>query len=181
MNDTLILGLGNPLRGDDGIGPAVIAWLHTRQLPRHVVAVDGATGGLELALTMMGYDRVLIVDAADMHRQPGEWVRFRPDLTRLDDAEPLLSMHDAGLAEALALAASLKLLPESVVIFGVQPAQIDWSPGLSAAVAAAVPAVGGEVLRCAQNGASEERASVAINISTLATLGFVHDHDHAGG
>lgn len=164
--DTLVLGLGNPLRGDDGLGPAVIAWLQEHGLPAGVVAVDGGTAGLELVLTLMGdhagrpYHRALIVDAADVGRAPGEWVRFTPDLQpvldqavgRLEEKGPLMSMHTAGLAEALALGAALGVLPEEVVIFGVQPAQIDWSPGLSAEVQTAVPLVGREILRYAQNG-----------------------------
>jgi hydrogenase maturation protease len=174
---TLILGLGNPLRGDDGVGAAAISWLQARGLPPGVVALDGGTSGLELVLAMAGYDRVIIVDAADLHRAPGAWIRFRPDMTRLSEVEPLLSMHDAGLPEALALAASLDALPAELVIFGVQPAQLDWSPGLSGPVQAAVPAVGEEVRRCAQdNGDGDDR----IGIAALAGMGFVHDHDHGG-
>jgi len=158
-NKALILGLGNPLRGDDGLGPAVIAWLQEHGLPADVVAVDGGTAGLELVLTLMGYQRALIVDAADIGRAPGEWRRFTPDLQpafeqavgRLEEKGPLLSLHTAGLAEALALGAALGVLPEEVVIFGVQPARLDWSPGLSAEVQAAVPLVGREILRYAQN------------------------------
>lgn len=159
-NETLILGLGNPLRGDDGLGPAVIAWLQEHGLPTGVVAVDGGTAGLELVLTLMGYQRALIVDAAEVGRAPGEWIRFTPDLQpvldqavgQLEEKGPLLSLHTAGLAEALALGAALGVLPEEVVIFGVQPARLDWSPGLSAEVQAAVPVVGREMLRYAQNG-----------------------------
>ncbi len=157
-NKALILGLGNPLRGDDGLGPAVIAWLQEHGLPADIVAVDGGTAGLELVLTLMGYQRALIVDAADIGRAPGEWIRFTPDLQpvldqavgRLEEKGPLLSLHTAGLAEALALGAALGVLPEEVVIFGVQPARLDWSPGLSAEVQAAVPVVGREMLRYAQ-------------------------------
>lgn len=157
-NKALILGLGNPLRGDDGLGPAVIAWLQEHGLPADIVAVDGGTAGLELVLTLMGYQQALIVDAADIGRAPGEWIRFTPDLQpvldqavgRLEEKGPLLSLHTAGLAEALALGAALGVLPEEVVIFGVQPARLDWSPGLSAEVQAAVPVVGREMLRYAQ-------------------------------
>ena len=143
--DTLILGLGNPLRGDDGLGPAVVV---CRQgLPPGTVAIDGGTGGLDLVLTMMGYRRVLIVDAAELGRAPGAWTCFRPDLARVETMEAAFSMHQAGLAEALALGAALRVLPEEVVIFGVQPAQTGWAPGLSAEVQAVVPVVGQEILR----------------------------------
>jgi len=147
MGDTLILGLGNPLRGDDGLGPAVVEWLRRQGLPPGTVVIDGGTGGLDLVLTMMGYRRVLIVDAAELGCAPGTWTCFRPDLARVETMEAAFSMHQAGLAEALALGAALRVLPEEVVIFGVQPAQTGWAPGLSAEVQAVVPVVGQEILR----------------------------------
>ncbi len=147
-HSTLILGLGNPLRGDDGIGPAVVEWLRSQGLPPGTLALDGGTAGLDLVLTMMGYRRVLIVDAAELGGTPGTWACFRPDPAHVETAEPTLSMHQAGLAEALALAAALRVLPEEVIVFGVQPAQTGWAPGLSAEVQAVVPVVGREILRC---------------------------------
>ena len=153
MNETLVLGLGNPWRGDDGLGPAVIRWLQVRGLPPGVVAVDGGTPGLELVLTLAGdhkgcvYRRALIVDAADLGRAPGEWVRFTPAQARLRADGARLSVHAAGLAEALALGEALGTLPEEVVIFGVQPTWLDWQPGLSAEAQAAVPIVGQAVLQ----------------------------------
>ena len=153
MNETLVLGLGNPWRGDDGLGPAVIRWLQVRGLPPDVVTVDGGTPGLDLVLTLAGdykgrpYRRALIVDAADLGRAPGEWMRFTPAQARLRADEARLSVHAAGLAEALALGEALGTLPEEVVIFGVQPAWLDWQPGLSAEVEAVVPIVGQAVLQ----------------------------------
>ena len=153
MNETLVLGLGNPWRGDDGFGTAVIRWLQVRGLPPGVMAVDGGTPGLELVLTLAGdpkgrpYHRALIVDAADLGRAPGEWMRFTPAQAHLRADGARLSVHAAGLAEALALGEALGTLPEEVVIFGVQPAWLDWQPGLSAEAQAAVSIVGQAVLQ----------------------------------
>lgn len=66
MANTLILGLGNPLRGDDGVGTAVITTLQNEPLPPDVDVVDGGTAGLELVLLLQKYRRVLVVDAAEM-------------------------------------------------------------------------------------------------------------------
>ncbi len=165
----LVLGLGNPLRGDDGLGPAVIRWMQARGLPRGVTAIDGGTRGLDVLLTLAEYRRVFVVDAAGVGCAPGEWLRLvlsevegiAPDLRRLQSPRPnplqgaggvggvetpALSCHAAGLADALALGAALGVLPEQVIIFGVQPARVDWSPGLSAEVRKAVPAVGRAIL-----------------------------------
>jgi hydrogenase maturation protease len=147
--DTLVLSLGNPLRGDDGVGAAVIEMLaHDPRLPEHVTVVDGGTPGLESVLLLQGYRRAVIIDAADMGRAPGEWVRFTRDDVLLEPADPDLrsTLHSAGLAEALALGDALGILPEEIIIIGVQPLAIDWLPGLSEPVRAAVPAVYDEIL-----------------------------------
>jgi len=146
MSQTLVLGLGNVLRADDGLGSAVIDWLSQRPLPREVVVQDGGTPGLELVLTLSGYPRALIVDAADLHRAPGQWARLTRQQVQSADAEAGLSLHHAGLAEALALGEELGTLPAELIIFGIQPAGLDWESGLSPQAQAAVPQVGQAVL-----------------------------------
>ncbi len=147
QRSALILGLGNALRGDDGAGPAVIEWLEQQGLPGGVEAIDGGTSGLDVVSTLMGHERAIIVDAANIDRAPGEWVRFTPDMARLKENDTTLSLHSAGLAEALALGAALNVLPSTIVIYGVQPQSLDWSPQLSDEVQAAVMAVGQAILR----------------------------------
>ena len=65
----LVLGLGNPLRGDDGIGPRVIEALQDRGLPSGVEVIDGGTGGLGLVNMLSCRQRVIIVDAANMRME----------------------------------------------------------------------------------------------------------------
>ncbi len=145
--NTLILGLGNSLRGDDGVGPAVIEWLDRQVLPPGVEAIDGGTAGLDIVSTLMGHEWAIIVDAANIGCAPGEWVRFTPDVAQLKDTDTTLSLHSAGLAEALALGAALNVLPQAIIIYGVQPSSMDWSPQLSDVVRAAVTEVGQAILR----------------------------------
>ena len=143
---TLVLGLGNALRGDDGLGAAVIAWLSQRHLPADVALLDAGTPGLELVLTLADYPRVLVVDAAELRRAPGQWARLTGNQVRASDDEAALNLHRAGLAEALALGAQMDLLPAELVIYGIQPARLEWSPGLSVAAQAAVSVVGQAIL-----------------------------------
>ena len=82
----LVLGLGNPLRGDDGVGPRVVEELTRRGLPDGVMTLDVRTGGLDLLHTLEGWKRVVAVDAADVGREPGQFVRFTPDQVRLPHA-----------------------------------------------------------------------------------------------
>lgn len=136
---TLILGLGNPLRGDDGIGPRLVAELNRRGLPDGVMAVDGGVRGLDLLHLLEGWDRVIIVDAAEMGRRPGEVVRFTPQEAYLAQATGSLSIHQTGLADVLALAQALGQPLPPIVIFGVQPERIEWGERLSPAVEEAIP------------------------------------------
>ncbi len=138
---TLIIGLGNPLRGDDGVGPRVVAELQRRGLPEGVAAVDGGGGGLDILRLLEGWERAIIVDAADIGRRPGEFVRFTPEEARLLPADLSLSVHTAGLADALALARALGQPLPSIVIYGVQPERMDWGEGLSPAVEETLPAL----------------------------------------
>ncbi|MCS7282253.1 MAG: hydrogenase maturation protease [Anaerolineae bacterium] len=157
----LILGLGNPLRGDDGVGPRVVAELRRRGLPEGVEAVDGGTLGLDLLYLLEGWDQVIIVDAAILGRNPGEFLRFTPEDAHLVGSLASLSSHSAGLAETLALARALgRALPE-IIIYGIQPERMDWEEGLSPAVEAALPRLVKEirkhVMACSEEGGKPER------------------------
>ena len=127
----LVVGLGNPLRGDDGIGPRAVAELEKRALPNGVEALDAGTAGLDLLQLMEGWDRVVIVDAADVGKEPGQFVRFTYNQARLVEADDPFSFHHAGLADVLALAGALDRQLPPIVIFGVQPGKVGWGEGLS--------------------------------------------------
>ena len=77
------------------IGPAVIEWLDQQALPSGVEAIDGGTAGLDIVSTLMGHERAVIVDAANIEGKHGEWVRFTPDVARLKDNDTTLSLHSA--------------------------------------------------------------------------------------
>jgi hydrogenase maturation protease len=135
----LVLGIGNPLRGDDGIGPRLVEELVRLGLPEEVTALDVGTGGLDLFRVLEGWERAVIVDAADVGREPGRIVRFAPDQVRLALAMDGFSLHHAGLGEVIALADALGQTLPKMTVFGVQPAEFDWREGLSPAVEAALP------------------------------------------
>jgi len=136
---TVVIGLGNPLRGDDGVGVHLVQALRERTLPAAVEILDGGTQGLGLVTLLEGRRRAILVDAADVGRAPGQFVRFRLDEARLPGSDERLSVHAAGLSDALRLAEALGVLPEEVIVFGVQPAAIEWDRGLSPEVEGAMP------------------------------------------
>jgi len=141
----LVLALGNPLRGDDGVGQAVLGYLSEKAPVFETTLLDGGTPGLETILLMQGYDRVIILDAADMGLPAGEWRRFEPNAVELSHADLNGTLHSAGLAEALTLGSALGLLPPEVIVYGIQPQDIGWEAHLSEAVQNAVPVVGAAI------------------------------------
>ena len=141
VKHALILGLGNPLLGDEGIGVRVVEELKGLELPDGVTVVEGGTAGLGLIGLMEGYQRVIIVDAADMGRPPGRVVRFTPSEAQLKTAEAPLSLHEIGLGEVLALAKALEVAPAELVIIGIQPSRVEGGVGLSPEVEGAIPQI----------------------------------------
>ncbi len=147
MKPVLILGLGNPLQRDDGVGCRVAEALERQVLPEGIEVLDGGTPGLGLVHLLEGRQRVLIVDAADMGEPPGTLRLFH--YQALNAAEPAtqFSLHRAGVLDAFALARALNLPLGDIVFVGVQPAQVGWGEELDPAVEAALPLVIAEVLR----------------------------------
>ena len=141
MKRVLILGLGNPLLGDEGIGVRVVNELTKLELPDGVSAVEGGTAGLGLIGLMEGYQRVIIVDAADMGHPPGRVVRFTPSEAQFKIVEGPLSPHQIGLGEVLTLATALEIVPTKLVIIGVQPGRIKTGVELSPEVEGAIPQI----------------------------------------
>lgn len=91
---------------------------------------------------MDGFDQVIFVDCAAMGLQPGEWKRFTLDEAQLlGGAESNLSLHNTNLAGALKLAEALNVLPPEVIIYGIEPASVEWDRPMSQAVAQVLPQV----------------------------------------
>ena len=128
---TLVLGLGNPLMGDDGLGLAALerldrAWL----LPPEVRAIDGGTLGLALLPLLEAAGAVLVLDAIDGGRPPGDLVVLERGALPRWLAQGT-SVHEDGLAQVLALSDLRGTLPERLVAMGLQPSRIAMGEGLS--------------------------------------------------
>lgn len=140
----LVLGMGNPLRGDDGVGNRVIEMLKECDLPVDVLLLDVGTPGLGLVSQLHEWaqsegGQVTLIDAVCMGQAPGTWRRFTlEEVKRIASNEPL-SLHQIDLADSLVLADSVGVLSKQIVIYGVEPAYIDWTLGLSPEVNAGLP------------------------------------------
>lgn len=129
---TVVLGLGNPLLGDDGLGLTVLSRLAEEwDLPPEVELVDGGTWGMSLLLPIEDAERLILVDAIDQGRAPGEPITLeRHELPLLLHMK--LSPHQIDLRDALAVAELRGRLPEHVVALGIQPERVGLGTELSA-------------------------------------------------
>ncbi len=133
-----VLGLGNPLMGDDGVGIRVVEQMAAAGLPPGVEVVDGGTGGLALLDEMDGAGGVVLVDAGSFGAAPGTVCRVEgDDLARPPGGRGPLSSHlDPGFV--LAVGRGFGRLPP-VVAYLVQVGSVAPGVGLSPPVARAVP------------------------------------------
>ena len=96
---TLVLGLGNVLMGDEGIGVHVVRALEQHTLPEGVECLDGGTGGFTLLEPLENADRIVLVDAAAAGNPLGTVTRTTPRFSR--DYPPTLTAHDIGVKDLL--------------------------------------------------------------------------------
>ena len=134
----LILGAGNPLMKDDGIGPHIARELEKLKLPEGVKAVDAGVKGLALVDMMQEASKVMFVDAVEMGMKAGSVRVFTPKDIRIDAEKTGFSSHEIGLPQLLFLASLLGLSTE-VAIVGIQPKDLGWGTGLSPELQRAVP------------------------------------------
>ena len=136
--NSLILGLGNMLLSDEGVGVRIAERLiERRMLPESVEVLDGGTSGMELLETMMGRDLIVICDAvSSTGHKPGDVLRL--DGEDLDQFfKQRMSPHQIGLSDVLASLHLLDSAPDKLILFGVVPENLDLGLELSAGVAAA--------------------------------------------
>jgi hydrogenase maturation protease len=96
---TLVLGLGNVLMGDEGIGVHVVRALELHTLPEGTECLDGGTGGFVLLEPLQSADRIILVDAAADGNPIGTVTRTTPRFSR--DYPPTLTAHDIGVKDLL--------------------------------------------------------------------------------
>lgn len=138
---TVVIGLGNPLMGDDGLGLAALKRLAEEPgLPPGVELMDGGTWGMNLLPTLESAGRVLLLDAIRTGAEPGTLHELERDRLPAMLVHKL-SPHQIDLREVLALGELRGTLPAELVAFGIEPAVIEMQVELSAVVADALPAL----------------------------------------
>ena len=145
---TLILGLGNPILSDDGVGPAVAHTIEKRIDPRIANVVEASLGGLDLLDLLTGYKRVIIIDAIKTKDgKPGQIHRL--NIGTLSSTRHASSPHDINLATALEMGKKLGMkMPSEIDIYAIEAEDTEsFSETCTPAVAAAIPRCAGMILK----------------------------------
>ncbi len=136
----LVLGVGNILLRDEGIGVRVVEAMGQRALPPEVELFDGGTAGIDLLNVLAERQKIIIIDAIDMDDAPGTVVRLAGD--ELPTATGTsTSLHEIGLLETLHVARMLRVDADELVVIGVVPERVEVGLELSPRIAALVPSI----------------------------------------
>lgn len=127
----LVLGIGNLVMSDDGVGVRVVQRLQREyRLPAQVDVMDGGTLGLDILPRLEGIERLIVVDAVETGGSPGTCVRLVGDDIPLA-LETKVSPHQMGLKDLLSVALLLGHIPKEMVLIGVQPGSIEMGTELT--------------------------------------------------
>lgn len=126
----IVIGLGNPLMADEGIGTAVVGALaglaEAGKLPTdNVEYLDGGCGGMYLLHSIAGRRKVILIDCAKMGLAPGQLRRFTPADVNTVKQMTHLSLHEVDIMRVIELAEMIGQSPDEIVIFGIQPEKIE--------------------------------------------------------
>lgn len=149
----LIIGVGNPLAGDDGAGPALVHVLRTGGICADLAETRGEA--TRLMALMDGRAEVILIDTSQTGAAPGSILRFDVAQAPLPAFSDSASSHGFGLHEALELARSLGTLPARCEVIAIEGQCFDTGTGLSDAVRVAVDQLAKELLACIKVGAAD--------------------------
>ncbi len=137
--DVLVLGVGNILLGDEGVGVHVVRELKKEKLPGSVELMDAGTALFSIVHLLKKRKKVIFVDAAKGGGKPGTIYRILPSQIK-NEHNKILSMHEMGLRECLVTLEQEGVF-QDIVIIGVEPDLIDWGVQLSSRLQQKLPEI----------------------------------------
>ncbi len=149
----LVLGLGNILLKDEGVGVHVAQKLQELALPCNVEVMDGGTACLDVLSLAQGIEKLVVIDALRAGKEAGTIyharlkIKERDKLEQIFSSDSKLSLHQMGLVDALAAAEKMNCAPKEIVIIGVEPRKMDWGLELTDEVKQKVPEIINTVLK----------------------------------
>jgi len=140
-----VLALGNLLRTDEGAGIHLLESIK-EQFPSDVEYLDGATSGLELLDFIQRSKRLIVLDAVDSGKPPGEIIEWCEDEVPRYACNKL-SLHQLNFAEVLYWGQFTGDMPEKTVVIGIQPESLDWGLELTETTRRSLPGAASIVLK----------------------------------
>lgn len=145
--NTLVLGIGNTLLSDEGVGVRMLGWLQT-QYPElaGIRYLDGGTLSFTLAPYIEDADELIVVDAAELHAAPGTVEVFTDTAMDRFAGKTKRSVHEVSLGDLLAIAHLTGSMPKHRALIAIQPLEVDWGDELSDPVSQALPLAASRIL-----------------------------------
>lgn len=134
MKKITVIGIGNVLMGDDGIGIVLLNRLKAKRELADIEFIETGTGGMTFLHHLATAERVLIIDSGNFEGKPGDFRLFTPDEVQSVKFLPGQSLHEFDLIKAIELSQKLGECPERILILAIQPGSIEWSQQLTDAV-----------------------------------------------
>jgi len=134
-----VVGVGNLLLKDEGIGVHIAHALQQIDIPYNVKIIDGGTSP-DLPDCLENVDKLIIIDAVKTGGQPGTIYRFHPYDMDIE-SEGIISLHELGLAQSLRMMRLMGNEPKETVTIGIEPKEIDWGTELSAELQQKIPEI----------------------------------------
>jgi hydrogenase maturation protease len=148
MSTTLILGIGNTLLSDEGIGIHIIDHIATHYPDiQGIACLDGGTLSFTLAGPIAEHDNLIVIDAARLDAEPGTCRTFVGEQMDRYLTGNRASVHEVGLTDLLDIARLSGTFPERRALIGIQPKSLDWSDRPTPEVARSIPAASEAALR----------------------------------
>ncbi|MEM2878661.1 MAG: hydrogenase maturation protease [Candidatus Hadarchaeales archaeon] len=135
----LVVGLGNVLMRDDGTGVQLVRQLRSLGIDGEVRLLEGATLGFDILDEIEGYEKVVIVDAVDMGKEPGHVAVFDAERLIEQESGKKFSAHEIGLIEVLQVAKRIGYSFGNVTVVGIQPAEVCPGCGITEPVRSSFP------------------------------------------
>ena len=141
QKQTLVLGIGNTLLTDEGVGVHVINQLQNESsADEHIEYLDGGTLSFTLAEPIESCEQLIVVDASEIKSKPGEVRVFENEqMDHFITTGNKKSVHEVGLVDVMSIAMLAGNLPEKRALIGIQPESLDWGPEPTEAVQQAIP------------------------------------------
>jgi hydrogenase maturation protease len=167
-NNTLILGIGNTLLSDEGVGVHMLGYLeqHYAGLP-DVSCLDGGTLSFTLAPWIETTDNLVVVDAAELEDEPGTVKVFTGTAMDRFAGKTKRSVHEVSLGDLLSIARLTDSLPGNRALVAIQPQTVDWGSALSAPVAGALPEAARRIVQLVRQWGPDE---IAMPVAAMQAI-----------